>query len=608
MTYIQTNKDKRKVVRVVVQILILTVVLVVVLRSLFVFSTYQPFDTRTRHTSRETGFIALSYVGVARESTETLIASKQLRQHLQALYNQGYVTITPLDIIAYYQEKKPLPAKSLFLMFEDGRRDTAIFAQKILEEFNYCATILSYGKTIINDDSKFLNAKQLQELEDSSYFQLGSNGYQLSYINIFDRYQNYIGELSSNQFRQITKYLQRDYNHYLMDYIRDENRISKESYQEMEQRVTTDYQQLKNIYQQMGQTVPLLHVLQHSNTEQFGSDKEVSSINEKNIKEMFKINFNREGFCFNQETTSIYDLTRMQPQSYWTTNHLLMKIQEETTVPIPFIIGNRQDEIVSLVDGAIYYNEETIFLTTPQTKQASLKITKKPLLNTSLKVTLQGNKAGIQGIYLRSNKEYTNAIYVELANDTLALKEIKAGVSQTLQTVFLPKEVDFARYQTKVEHNIEGQIAVFETYLDMNISSLKRQEYLDKIEELSSKKNQKSEEYIPEIDIKEAQDRDIEIVINDDEILIKVDDKEVIKDMKITNTTSGDMFLVALPIEDGYSQRNIRDQVYDGVFSQVTLTSDNQTIFTSTLSGVEKIKYYTSTYFEKVIHWFVETL
>lgn len=608
MTYIQTNKDKRKIVRVVIQILILAIVLVCILRAMFVFSTYQPFDTKIRHTSRETGFIALSYVGVARESTETLISSNQLKQHLQALYEQGYVTITPQDIIHYYQDKTPLPAKSLFLMFEDGRRDTAIFAQKIIEEFNYCATMLSYGKTITNNDSKFLNAKQLQELEDTSYFHLGSNGYQLSYINIFDRYQNYIGELNSNQFNQITKYLQRDYNHYLMDYIRDENRISKESYQEMEQRITKDYQQLKKTYQEMDQTMPLVHVLQHSNTGQFGSNEEVSAINEKKIKEMFKINFNREGSCFNQETTSMYDLTRMQPQSYWTTNHLLMKIQADTTVVIPFVIGNRQEEILSLVEGAMYYNEETIFLTTPQTKQTILKITDKPVIDTSLNITLQGNKAGVQGIYFRSDQEYRNAIYIELVDDTLELKEIKEGISKTLQTVFLPKEVDNMNYQTKEQNNIEGQITLLKTYLDTDISSSKRQEYLDKIEQLSTKKNQKSEEYIPDIDIKQAQDRKMEIVVKDEKISVIIENKEIIKEMNITKTTSGDVFLIAKPIEDGYSQRNISDQVYDGVFNQITLTSNNQTIFTSTLSGVDKIKYYAGIYFEKIINWFIETL
>lgn len=604
MTYIQTNKDKRKIVRVVIQSIILLLVLVCILRALFIFTTYQPYDPKTINTTRQTGFIALSYNGVAREATDSLVSTDMLKQHLQALYEQGYVTITPQDIVLYYQENRPLPTKSLFLMFEDGRRETAILSQKIIEQFNYCATILSYGNIIANDDSKFLNIKQLQELEGTSYFQLGSNGYQLSYINIFDRYQNYIGELNSNQFNQIKKYVQRDYNHYLMDYIRDENGISKESYQEMEQRITKEYQQLNNVYQEN----PLVHVLQHANTGQFGNDEEVSKINEKNIKELFKINFNREGSCFNEEKTSIYDLTRMQVQPDWTTNHLLMKIQTDTTVEIPFIIGNRQDEILSLVEGVMYYNDETISLTTNQTNQATLKITENPLLNSSLKVTLQGNKTGIQGIYFRSDEEYKNAIYIELVNDMLELKEIKEGASQTLQMVYLPKEVDNITYQTKLDNNIEGQIAVLETYLNTDISSSKRQEYLSQIEELSKKKNQESDVYIPEIDSKQKQDREVEVIIINDEITLSVDNKKIMEGIKTTNITSGNIFLLAKTIEESEGQKNSLNNIYDGIFNQVTLRSEDHTIFTSTLSGIDKIRYYTSTYFEKIVNWFIETL
>ena len=98
-------------------------------------------------------------------------------------------------IYDYYEKGMPLPKRSLFLLFEDGRRDTAIYAQDILEELNYKGNILTYADRLDKDDPKFLMPKDLRELKESSYWDFGSQGYRLQFINVFDRYGNYIGEI-----------------------------------------------------------------------------------------------------------------------------------------------------------------------------------------------------------------------------------------------------------------------------------------------------------------------------------------------------------------------------------------------------------------------------
>lgn len=50
-------------------------------------------------------------------------------------------------------------------MFEDGRTDTAIFSQKITEEYNYKSTILTYADKFEKEDSKFLKPNDLKDLE-----------------------------------------------------------------------------------------------------------------------------------------------------------------------------------------------------------------------------------------------------------------------------------------------------------------------------------------------------------------------------------------------------------------------------------------------------------
>ena len=164
------KKDWIKAVRTVLEIVVLAAVLYLAARALFTFTTYQPYDPQTATSETTTGFVAISYFGVDRSGTDTLIGIRRLDEHLKTLYQQGFVTITQADILAYYNEGKPLPEKALFLLFEDGRRDTAIFAQKILEKYNFKASMLSYAEKLDTKDPKFLLADQLAELESSTFW------------------------------------------------------------------------------------------------------------------------------------------------------------------------------------------------------------------------------------------------------------------------------------------------------------------------------------------------------------------------------------------------------------------------------------------------------
>lgn len=139
------KKDKIKILRGTLQGIVLLVLLIVILKAVFTFSQYKPYDYNDLTSNEDNGFIAVSYFGVDRAGSDTLISTESLEKQLKALKDNGYVTITQQDILDYYNEGKELPDKALFLLYEDGRRDTAIFAQKIMEKYNYKATMLTYA-------------------------------------------------------------------------------------------------------------------------------------------------------------------------------------------------------------------------------------------------------------------------------------------------------------------------------------------------------------------------------------------------------------------------------------------------------------------------------
>ena len=357
------RKDRWKVFRSILQGLVLIALLIVILKVLLPSAPYAPPEADTR-VQTDKGFITISYFGVDRTQSKTLISTKRLDEHLKALYDSGYVTVSQQDILDYYEEQKPLPDKALFLIFEDGRRDTGIFAQKIMEEYNYQATMLSYAQNLTLEDAKFLNAKDLQELKKTSFWELGTNGYRLSYINVFDRHDNFLDQLDTYKFQRLSPYLDRRYNHYLMDYIRDKDGIPKEVLSQMQERIAADYTDVQNIYtEEMGE-VPQMYILMHSNSGQFGTNNRVSTENEKWITALFKMNFNREGDSWNRLNSSLYDLTRVQPQAYWYTNHLLMRIWDDTQQEVAFVSGDAERKADwDTLFGESEFKEETIVLT-----------------------------------------------------------------------------------------------------------------------------------------------------------------------------------------------------------------------------------------------------
>lgn len=551
------KKDRKKKIRSILQGIFLILILIITIKALFSFTKYDRFSDEILSPTEETGFIALSYFGVDRDGNNTLISTKNLEVQLEALKNNGYVTIEQQDILDYYTKGKKLPSKSLFLLFEDGRRDTAIFAQKIMEKLNFKGTILTYGGNLISDDPKFLDGKDLLDLAKSTFWELGTNGYRLSYINVFNKELQYLGELDSLEFSKTSNTIDRDYNHYLMDYIRDEYGVPKETYEEMNNRIDYDYEEMCRIYESEIYEIPSLYALMHANTGKFGTNDKVSSINEKWINELFNMNFNREGFSLNNKESSIYDLTRMQPQSYWSTNHLLMRIWDDTKSNINFIVGDeKKASNFEKVSGEAEFVNDKIILTSLPKGKGTLKLkTDSKYKNVTVSTILKGNIIGSQGIHLRANDDQSKGIYIQLQNNYI------------------------------------------------NIFDDNNKIYSFNLSEFEENKDKEK------FDIKDRRDRLLDIKLYGNKITVVIDDKIVVEELEVKNNDEGDVFLESAWGEYGYSQRNLADDVYDGIFERVKVMDDkDNVIFDSSLTGIELVYYNINKTFNSILNWFIKHL
>lgn len=611
------KRDKRKVVRSVVQILILAALLVALTFALFWQKPYRPTSESTRR-GGDYGFISIAYFGVNYVGDETLISQERLREHLIALKDSGYVTITQQDVLDYYRLGKDLPEKALFLFFEDGRRDTAVLSQRILEQCNFKASMLSYANNLDSRNFQFLSASDLRKLQRGSFWELGTNGYRLSYINIFDRHGNYLGEMTPDDYGKVSSYIKREYNHYLMDYIRDKHDIPMESYQQMQERIANDYRMMKSIYEEEFGQLPRLYALMHANTGQYATNNRVSVENEIWIGELFAMNFNREMYCHNDRGSNIYDLTRMQPQAYWSRNHLLMRIWGDTGQDMAFMTGDEQIAANwTLIAGAAEYADDKIYLTSLPESVGVVRLNdSNQYSDVHVSTYFNGNILGTQAIDLRANEDLSQYIAVEIKNNRLYVYEKRPNEGNNELFTLSLDQFDNVIYQTWEENRQEA--------LDVEIDAKLSQQYqADEsqaiaLELLRSK--EKADDintglYVPGIDLKDAGSRYLEIWLQGNLLTVAIDNRIAVENLDVGIAENGYVCLRSAWGGYGFSQRNLADDVYDGVFQSLVVKGntgkgvDNENIlFDNSIYGLRHTVIQAEQVWKKITGWLLNIL
>lgn len=611
MKFLTTKKDKRKFIRSIIQGFVLFLIIRLLVNAFFNFEVYSHYDIDALSDNGGKGFIAISYFGVDRAGTETLISTERLDEHFEALKKNGYITLTQEDVINYYNNNQRIPPRSMFLMLEDGRRDTAIFSGPLLEKYNYIGTVFTYASKLEEMDPKFLSPRDLKSLKEGTFFEWGTHGYRLAYINVFDRYGNFLGELHQDEFIELRKHFTRDYNHYLMDYIRDENKIPIESQAEMQSRIRLDYMLMDEVYSKRIGELPRLYAIMHANTGQFGSHKNVSAVNEEMIREHFAITFNREGFCYNDKKADIYDLTRMQPQAYWYPNHLLMRIKDDTKEDMIFMDGDLEiKKDWEVLQGTAEFRKSSIIVTSEPEDRGLIRLREDiGSQNLALHARLTGNKVGCQTIYLRADQDLEEYISIRIQNNNLYIsekgKELFA-LDLNDHDGIIPQSIEENRLEAlKDEYKVYNR----NSNRLKNPTKMKPQKEVEDIEVKSVEEG--GEPFIPEIQIHELGDRKIDIYLRDNKLSVDIDNREVVKDLSVSAKTGGYVYLESAWGEYGYSQRNLADDVYDGVFEDlviVDMDKEDEVIYMNKLQGwelvLEKIKYR----WNKIVNWFITNL
>lgn len=572
-----TKKNRRKIIRSIVQTIIVVFLAVILIRVVFLT------DKRGEETVplvNKDGFIALSYFGVSRGESPKYVSKENLRKQLALLESQGYTTITQQDILDFYQQNKPLPEKALYLSFEDGRTDSSIFAQNIMEDLNYKATMFTYANKMDTRDNKFLKPKDLLLMEKSGYWELGSNGYRLTYINIYNNKGQSLGVIDENNVPDKTTI--EYYNHYLMDFIRNQYMIPSETRQEMEKRIQKDYKLMHDIYKEELGEVPKAYAIMHANALYNNMDSLVGSANNKQIKDIFKMHFNLELGAYNDADADLYNLSRLQVSPYWSTNHVMMKIRQASKQNVEFEVGDPQRaKEWSVIKGAAEFKNNEITITSAPSSEGRVILKETLPEKYNINFAFKGNVVGQQSIYLNYDEKNNSYIRVALIDNEIVVSEKSPKSSVVEKERFLLNEIKWN------EEEYAFNKATVYNYQDTQKGS--------RIDE---------EEYPRNLTKK----RVFNIYVENGEIKIDVD-KVLSKTIQVNPDIQGSKIgFGALFSKKETSHEQYADDIYDTFIEDILITDVNDhTLFTNQYTNFDKVKHKTMTLFNNVVDFFIET-
>ncbi len=128
----------------------------------------------------------LLYHNFVAEGEESLysVSISRLEEHLAALRDAGYHTVSPEDLSRYVNQGEPLPDKPILITFDDGYLSNYTLAYPLLQKYQMKATIFVIGRSIGLDTyvdglpmTPHFTLEQAREMEASGLVSIHSHGY-----------------------------------------------------------------------------------------------------------------------------------------------------------------------------------------------------------------------------------------------------------------------------------------------------------------------------------------------------------------------------------------------------------------------------------------------
>ena len=225
---------------------------------------------------------------------------------------------------------------------------------------------------------------------------------------------------------------------------------------------------------------------------------------------------------------------------------------------------------------------------------------------------LTGNKLGAQKIYLRADQKLSRFISVSITNNVVYVSENTGSGAKDLLTLNLDR-FDGKTQLSVAEDKQKAEVRELEAFAKYADSTEMAKQYFAQSKEKEAAAaatiEQGEKEYIPNISVHEKGKRQVTIELKDNNLQVIIDGREAFSGA-VTDIAAGSVALESAWGGYGWSQRNLADDVYDGVFERLVIKeipSDGQEkiLYSDKLSGFEAFRYQVKKTWNSVINWFI---
>lgn len=311
-------------------------------------------------------------------------------------------------------------------------------------------------------------------------------------------------------------------------------------------------------------------------------DPLVENENDKQIKDTFSMNFNLESSAFNEAKADVYNLSRLQVSPYWSTNHLMMKIRQDSKQSVSFEIGDEKlAKKWTVTNGAAEFLENEMILTSAPSKEGHVILKDTLPKDYKMSFAFKGNIVGQQSVYVNYDKKSDSYMQVALVDNEIVISE-KLPAAEVIEKERIP--LDDIKWD---EEEYAFNKATVYSYQDTQEGS--------RIDE---------EEYPRNLTKK----RVFNIAVKQGKLSIEVD-KEISKAIEINPEIQGKQVgFGAMYSIKNTEHEQYADDIYDTMVEDILITNmENETLFTNQYTKLDKVENKTKTWFDDVVDFFIET-
>lgn len=136
----------------------------------FVLAAPRAVDVRRMEAhSRAQKIVVLNYHKIDEMPIALAVSPGDFERQMAYLRAQGYVSITPDQLVDHLEYDAPLPEKPLLITFDDGYEDNYVHAYPILKKYGFTATIFVVTD-YLDRFPQYLTWEQARELKRAGFF------------------------------------------------------------------------------------------------------------------------------------------------------------------------------------------------------------------------------------------------------------------------------------------------------------------------------------------------------------------------------------------------------------------------------------------------------